>query len=413
MKKRRGKQPVKPNIEEALKPRLLDLKGTYNSSMNIPIVYRRTFGWKGDSVLFTPVNRRAFVVHRSGLENEELDLADYVRKRIHIGELPWYHRNRMHSGRDEEYYFEQLKEYLISLSLSDRYVQIDIDKPKEPGLDSCLRRDLEHLAGQLGYQYTTTSGTYRCTFVFPHFTNRQTVARCTHTLMESLEQLKDLGNRFEKLEVDKCLEALQDAVYGVRRTEANMDRYYTEALNVAWDLPQMEQIGHFLIIQYCERAYDEIQYLINHSQNVGNHLRDQDEDVVEFLWNLYLDLWKTSVRPSFEALEQVIDALERRDSVLQCLDMIRRRRQQKELRTSPQQDYVSNLIRRVETMTIRSTRDKGYRVLADKPILEVIHHLFSINQSCERITEISANIATTSLYLQKSSLLDASDEQSK
>lgn len=413
MKKRRGKQPVKPNVEEALKPRLLDLKGAHNSSMNIPIVYRRTFGWAENSVLFTPVNRRAFVIHRSGLDNEELEVEGYVQKRIDIEEIPWYHRNRAHSKRNEKYYYEQLKEYLISLSLSDRYVQIDINKPKDSRLDMCLKCDLEYLAGQLGYQYTATAKTYRCTFVFPHFSNRQTVTRCTHTLMESLDQLKGLKEKFESLEVKQCFDELRDAAYGVNWTEANMDRYYTEALNVAWDLPQMEQIGHFLIIQYCERAYDEIHYVISHSQNIGKILEDKDDDITSFLWKIFLDIWNTSVQASFEALERVMTVLTQPDSVLPCLEILRQHRQQKELHTSPPQNYVSNLIRRVETMAIKSTKDKGYRVLADKHSLEIIHHLFSINQSCERIMEISSNMATTSMYLQKSSPLDKSVEQTE
>ena len=64
MKKRRGKRPVKPNITEALKDRVIDLKGAQFSSMNIPIIYRRTFDWGGDSVLFRPINKRSFVVQR-------------------------------------------------------------------------------------------------------------------------------------------------------------------------------------------------------------------------------------------------------------------------------------------------------------------------------------------------------------
>ena len=397
MKKRRGKRPVKPNIEEAIKDRIVDLKGAQHSSMNIPIVYRRTFGWEGDSVLFRPINKRSFVVQRTGLEEEEMDMEGYVHRELGPKRLPFYFRNRTSGEHEDEYYMEDLRETLISYSLADRYVNIDVTKPKDKDLDTCLRMDLEYLSSELGYNYSITKDAYRCTFVFPKYTNQQTVLRCVQSIQGSLKLLRDFQKKVPKLEVDMGYATLKDISYSVSTSEHNMDRYYTEALNVMWDLPQIETAGHFLIVQGCERVFDEIEYIISCSREVASLLQDKKVQDRMFLWDMFVTLWETSLASAFKTLEKALSTVSSEDPVPDCLDILRQHRLFKVERSSHQVAFVSGLTKRTE-----SAGTGGYKPLVGREYVEVLQHLFGMNQASARIRDLSSILATKVLYLKNS-----------
>jgi len=397
MKKRRGKRPVKPNLEEALKDRVVDLKGIQHSSMNIPIIYRRTFGWEGDAVLFRPISKRAFVVQPLDLGNEDLVAEGYVNKELDLRSLPHYLNTRKEADQEDQYHIEELKESLISFSLLDRYVNIDIKKPEDKELDLLLRKDLEYLGVELGYDYSISTESYRCTFIFPKYSNEQTVKRCVRAIKDSLELLKDFQKDVKNYDLATAQSILDDLSYSISNTEHNIDRFYTEALNVIWDLPQMEAAGHFLIIQACERVYDEVEFIIRCSREVAKLLTKDKKG--GFLWEMFINLWMTSIKSALASLEEALGTVEGDEAVSECLNMLRRHRQYKDLRSSNQVAYVSHITRALE-----NTEGEGYKPLVSKEQVEVLHHLFGMNQSSTRIEEISSIIATKVLYLRNSSL---------
>lgn len=399
MKKRRGKQPVKPNMGEAMKERLISLKGSQFSTMNIPIIYRRTFDWKEDSVVFKPINKRSFVVFSPEIRDEEMRTSEYVHRTLDIETLPWYSKNRVKSEKALSSNMEELQEMLVSLSLTDRYVNIDIPKPGDPDLDVCLREDLEELSGELGYVYSSGPDSYRCTFIFPKHSNEQIVKLSAELLGSTISVLQDFTKIIFDLGLEPARKKLDDLRYSVDTNEMRMDSLYTQSLNVLWDLPQVEMAGHFLIIQACERAFDEIQYIVETSCGVTDVLSSSGGDVEALLWDEFVSLWRTSLSPSLTVLKDSLDLIGGRDhDTSGSLNIIRKHRLEKETRSNPQRNFQLELTRKIEREASNTT-DCEVEIFSRASSIESIELLFGINQAAERIRNISQEIATKILYL--------------
>ncbi|MGA1821797.1 MAG: hypothetical protein ACMUIG_04660 [Thermoplasmatota archaeon] len=402
MKKRRGKQPVKPNVGEAMKERLISLKGSQFSTMNIPIIYRRTFGWYDDSVIFKPINKRSFVVYSPEIRHEEMRTSEYVHRILDISSLPWYSKNRVSAEKGMSSNVEELQEMLVSLSLTDRYVNIDIPKPEDPDLDICLREDLEGLAGELGYVYSSGPDNYRCTFIFPKHSNEQIVKLSAELLGGTISVLQDFTESVFDLGLEQSRRKLDDIRYSVNMNEVRMDSLYTQSLNVLWDLPQVEMAGHFLIIQACERAFDEIQYVVDTSYRLSDSLSCSDDDIEILLWDEFVSLWRTSLSPSLSVLRESLDLIEKGgDDLSGSLDIIRRHRLEKETRSNPQRNFQIELTRKIERKA-SNTGELEVEIFSRASCIEAIELLFGINQAAERIRNLSQVIATKVLYLRNS-----------
>ncbi|MGA1847798.1 MAG: hypothetical protein ACMUHB_00530 [Thermoplasmatota archaeon] len=401
MKKRRGKQPVKPDIEEALKERLVYLKGMQGSTMNIPIIYRRTFDWTGDSVVFKPINKRSFVVYRSDLADEEIDQDNYLVRELDVMDLPWYGENRSCVEKPDRVSTEELREALISISLVDRYIHVDVKKTGDPELDRCLRGDLEHLSTELGYAYSITKDAYRCTFIFPKHSNTQMVVKAVNATMGSIEAFEEFIDETMDLNVKTMAPRMEEVGYMVERSEVNLDQIYTNALNVHWDLPQTEKVGNFLLTQSCERAHDEMEYIVNASKEALGHLELCPGDASTILFEELVSLWRTSVGRSVQKLKESLEAmnLERKGSIRTCLGMIRDYRDEKLKRSSSQDIVITQLTQKIEGLATSNAKRGGLKLLANAECLSVIEILFGINQSASRIGSLANVIATKTLYL--------------
>jgi hypothetical protein len=408
MKKRRGKQPVKPDREEALKERLVYLKGMQGSTMNIPIIYRRTFDWTGDSVVFKPINKRSFVVYRADLEDEEIDPENYIVRELDVMDLPWYGENRARVEEPDRVSTEELREALISISLLDRYVHIDVKKTGDPHLDRSLRGDLEHLSTELGYAYTISKDAYRCTFIFPKHNNTQMVVKSVNAIMGSIEAFETFINEIMGLKVNTMGPRIEEVGYMVGRTEVNLDQIYTDALNVHWDLPQTEKVGNFLLTQSCERAHDEMEYVVKASSEALGHLELCPGDASNILFEELVSLWRTSVGRAVQKLKESLQALEieKKDSISACLRMIRDYREEKLKRSSSQDIVITQLTQKIEGLATSNAKKGGLKLLANAECLSVIEILFGINQSASRIGALANVIATKTLYLRMTETLE-------
>mgnify|MGYP001130711097 CR=1 FL=1 len=406
MKKRRGKQPVKPDLEEAMKERVISLKGKQNSTMNIPIIYRRTFGWDDESVIFHPVNKRSFVVFSGDVEDEEIDTANFVERELDISELPWYSQKRKEADDKLASSHEELKEYLVSLSLTDRYVNILIPPPSDPELDNKLRSDLELISRDLGCSYTSTPKHYLITFVFPRHDNSEIVRRSSVRLNEAIRMLRDFVDEMRSMDIEGLRFRVSQLEYSVDTLEAAMDSLYTESLNVLWDLPQVERAGHFIIVQSCERAMDEIQFIMRSSGKVIELLESEGGLAGKLFREEFDALWSTSVAPALDSLDSAIDMARRgeRESVEKALVMIRDHRVNKEMRSFPQDRFQSQLTGKIEREASKSEVGNGMDVLSMSSSIESIEHLFGINQAAQRLENLSQIIATKVLYLENSAL---------
>ena len=403
MKKRRGKQPVKPNISEAMKERLVYLKGVQGSTMNIPIIYRRTFDWESDSVVFKPMNKRAFIVYRSDLDNEELDPANFITRELYIDELPWYHENRVGADKKDRSRNEELREMLVSHSLADRFVHVDIPKPEDKELDMALREDLESLSDELGYSYSTIPGAYRCTFTFPRHTNEQMVNRSVSVLRSTIKVLYSLINDLLELKRQEVMDRMDEVHYSIGMAEINLDRIYTDSLNVHWDLPNTEPAGYFLLSQVCERAHDEIEYLVDSSIELLEMLDCciEDDDVLELLYEEMISVWRSSIGKALNWLESVIETVDQdeEEAMKRCLTIIREYRSFKQNRSSIQDRYISELASKIEGLSARSTKNGGIKLFARKECIGSIELLFLMNQTAARLWGLTKIFATKQLYL--------------
>ncbi len=407
MKKRRGKQPIKPDIEEALKERLVYLKGVQGSTMNIPIIYRRTFNWESDSIIFKPINKRAFVVYRSDLEDEDIDPDNFVIRKLDIGKLPWYPSGRVEADDRDRSRKEELKEMLVSLSLTDRFVHVDVSKPDDMDLQVCLRDDLESLSGELGYSYSTIPDAYRCTFQFPRHTNEQMVNRSVSVLRSTMKLLRGFIEDFLDLSCNGAKERLEEIRYSVEMAEVNMDRIYTNALNVHWDLPQIEPAGFFLISQSCERSHDEIEYLVDCSLEVLDLLDcSDDNDVMGLLFDELISIWRSSIGKALDKLDAALQTREmgEDEALVRCLTIIREHRMEKQRRSSMQDRSITELATKIEGLSTRNVEKGGIKLFARKEYVGSIELLFGMNQSAVRLGNISKVIATKQLYVINSKL---------
>ncbi|MEA3558949.1 MAG: hypothetical protein U9R75_06815 [Candidatus Thermoplasmatota archaeon] len=405
MKKRRGKQPVKPNIEEAMKERLVYLKGAQGSTMNIPIIYRRTFGWDSDSIVFRPINRRSFVVYRSDLDQEEIDLENYKVRELDVSDLPRYSGERMDGDVESVSKIEELTEALVSLSLTDRYVHIDVKRLEDHDLDEMLRGDLERLSSELGYSYSITRNAYRCTFLFPKHSNSQMVLKASNVLKGSLQAVNSLIDEIMDLDIKKMGRRLSDLEYLIGRAEVNMDQIYTNALNVHWDMPQTEPVGYFLLTQSCERAHDELEYIVDATKEALDLLGGCHDDASKVLFEELVSLWRTSVGRAVLNLQRGLEALEmeKEASMERSYLMIREYRERKESRTSNQDKVITQLTRKIEGLAQRGAKKGGLKFLTNVGCLATIEMLFGINRSASRIGSITNVIVTKNLYLKQTS----------
>jgi len=395
MKKRRGKQPVKPDLEEAMKERIVSLKGKQFSTMNLPMIYRRTFNWTGDSVLFKPVDRRSFVVMRPDTKDEELRTSEYAQKDLDLSDLPWYHEGRASSETNLPPDMEELKEMLIALSLNERYVDIHIDRPKDRGLDMKLRSDLEYLSRDQGFKFSLIDDRYICTFLFPKNDLAQMEVMSSELLVRSIRMMRDFANQVVDLEWKVAPERISDLLYSIKTIESSMDSLYTDSINLLWDPPQLEVPGLFLMIQAHEAANDELEAIAKDSLRFVSTLPTGNMDIRDLIWEEFVQVWRTSVLPSLDEYEALL-----KDGETGALKRIRGHRIWKESGTSPQNEYISNVARRIESLSSRGT--KGVKLLASSECIKAMQALFSINDSASRLESISQVAATMKLYNSRS-----------
>ena len=274
---------------KALQTRDLELKGVDKAAFTIPIIYRKTFNWVQPGVKFIPINHRSFVIFKGDLDSEEFMREKYTKVKINIDKIPRYIEDRL-SDKDISVRVE-LKEALLAASLKDRYVQVTINKPNSKELYEILKHDMEELDSELGFEYSTDHQGIHCSFKFPKHDLKYYALEgrtCVEKAIETLEYYTKLINQDKFAGARK---GINDIWYNIHRLELLMDRYFSDALNIVWDLPNITCPGYFLWINSCERILDEFQYLTQETKNALSNLKTNDiklvgesSDIFEFVW---------------------------------------------------------------------------------------------------------------------------------
>jgi hypothetical protein len=146
-------------------------------------------------------------------------------------------------------------------------------------------------------------------------------------------------------------------------------------------------------------VFDEIEFIISCSRELASLLQDKKVPDRMFLWDMFVTLWETSLGSAFDTLEQALSTISAEDPVTDCLDILRKHRLFKVERSSDQVAFVSGLTKRME-----SAGTGGYKPLVGREYVEVLQHLFGMNQASARIRDLSSILATKVLYLKNSTL---------
>jgi hypothetical protein len=189
----------------------------------------------------------------------------------------------------------------------------------------------------------------------------------------------------------------------IKRAEVNLDLIYTDALNVHWDLPQMEPAGYFLQTQSIERAHDEMEYIINATKEALELLEKCPTDASKILFEELVSLWRGSIGRAIKGLELGLESvnMDKEGSMERALEMVRSYREEKTNRSSSQDDVIKELTQKIERLASTNAKKGGLKFLANVECLSVIEILFGINQSAARMSSITNVIATKTLYLKR------------
>jgi hypothetical protein len=308
LKKPRGKQPTKPDVKKALITRNLELKGVDNASLTIPIIYRRTFDWHQPDVTFIPINHRSFVVFRGGLEKEEYEREKYTKVVLDITDLPQYCHNR---ERICDYtLLVELKEALLAASLKDRYVRIQIPRPKSKKLYSYLKEDMENIVGELGWEYSTDHKGINVIFKFPKHDIKYYAMESKTCLENAISSLGYFRSVVSEKKFEGAISGIDDLLYDMNRLELLMDRYFSNSLNLVWDLPNTYCPGYYFWINACEKIMDEYMYITRETNYSIKSVKQKDIPFVSGDKDLFGFVWDKAIENSMDFCESALRTME-------------------------------------------------------------------------------------------------------
>ena len=317
MKKPRGKQPTKPNVAKALLSKSMELKGSHKATFTIPVIYRRTFNWTSPEVNFVPVNHRSFIIYRGDLETEEYRRDMYTKITLDINSLPQYPNSRL-KGTSETIQAE-LKEAILAASLKNRYVQITVPKIQDSGLYKALKKDMEELSSELGFEYSTDHIGIHCTFKFPKHDIKYYAMESKACVQNAISSLKFFRGLISKEKFNGAITGQEELVYNINRLEILMDRYYSDALNIIWDRPNIAKPGYYLWIQSCERILDEFLFITKETSKALKILKPEDIQLLELDRDIFGYVWEKAIEKSLEFCETAISTIELEPDT-QCIE---------------------------------------------------------------------------------------------
>ena len=308
LKKMRGKQPTKPDVKKALLNRNLELKGADNASLTIPIIYRKTFAWDHPDVTFVPINHRSFVVFKGDLDTEEYQRDNFLKVSLDINTIPHYVKNRV--KKDDYTLLIELKEALLAASLKDRYMQITIPRPKDPKLYKCLKADMEVIVGEFGLEYSTDHEGIQLTFKFPKHDIKYYAMESRICLQNALASLEYFRNSIKDDRFEGALEGIEDLLYDINRLELLMDRYFSDSLNLIWDLPNISCPGYYLWVSALENIMDEFMYITRETNNTIKSVKAEDIQFIRKDKDIFGLVWDKAVEKCLEFCDSALATME-------------------------------------------------------------------------------------------------------
>ncbi len=391
MKKPRGKQPTKPNEAKALLSKPMELKGTHKATFTIPVIYRRTFNWTSPEVNFVPVNHRSFIIYRGDLEAEEYRRDLYTNLSLGVESLTLYPNIRKETNNESVRV--ELKEAILAASLTNRYVQVTIPKPKDPGLYKVLRQDMEELSGELGFEYSTNNTGINCTFKFPKHDIKYYAMESKICVQNAISSLKFFRELISNEKFYGALSGKDELSYNINRLEIIMDRYYSDALNIIWDLPNISKPGYYLWIQSCERILDEFLFITKETSKALKILKPEDIQLLELDRDIFGYVWEKALEKGLEFCDAAISTIELlpdKQCTKRAFELLYEYEQHRQKIDMSQSKFI-----KLFTGEDRYFKDPK----SAQRLLTASFHLNNIFQASERIIVFSSSIVKNTLRL--------------
>jgi hypothetical protein len=334
------------------------------------------------------------VVFKSKLEQEEFQEDAYTEFTIDLKHLPWYFENRKSVKgipQDAPSLRAQVKEMLIAASLIDRFVKVFIPKPDDPELYEILKKDIELLTDELGCIYYTSPQGVTCIFKFPYTDMKTLASRGKAAALEALQLIKHFIQTVRGRGYEGAKGEISELVYGLERAEIHMDEIYANTINVAWDLPQTECIGYFLLTHLCEELVDELTTIALETHKILEMTDAKDviskqtgEDLFKYIWLQCID---EPVNFCENALNTITpdNRAGTRSRISETLELIQNRYTYFEKYRHRQYEVLK--LFSDPRATIRATS-----------LMKASYHLYKIQQTAERLVDLASGIAKKSLY---------------
>jgi hypothetical protein len=391
MKRARGKQPTKPNLQKALLTRNMELKGSDKATFTIPVIYRKTFGWDVPEIQFVPLNHRGFVIFRGDLEQEEYNREMYKRLRLDIETLKSYTQNR--PEKSEQPHNTELKEAILAASLRDRYVHLTIPKPKSSKLYKYLKKDMEELVAELGFEYSTDHQGIQCTFKFPKHDVKYYAMESKFCVQSAINSLNYFREYISEHKFTGAVSAKDDLIYEINRLEVLMDRYYSDSLNIIWDLPNIYCPEYFLWINSCEKILDEFQFIASETNNAIKTLKPDDIQKIGVDRDIFEYVWAKAIESCLGFCENAISTIELEpgeNCIQRSFEHIYDYEQHHKTLGEGQHKFIK----------LFSGEEKYFKDTARaQRILTSSYHLNNIFQAAERVIGLSKSIVQNTLRI--------------
>jgi hypothetical protein len=184
----------------------------------------------------------------------------------------------------------------------------------------------------------------------------------------------------------------EELVYHITRFELLMDRYYSDALNIMWDLPSITTPGFFLWINSCERIMDEFLFIAHETRNALMNLKVEDLKVISIDKNIFGYVWSRAVEKGLEFCEKALSTIELDQQCSEFLGSFTLIFEHERHRLKAKTDQ-SKFIGLLEEDIPLKDPARAQRLLTAS------YHLNNIFQARERIIVYSTSIAKTTLHI--------------
>ena len=369
----------------------MELKGVEKATLTVPIIYRKTFNWDSPEISFVPISHRSFVIFRGDLDQEEYRRDKYTNITLDIDTLPKYTTSRVNCP--EVAALMELKEAILAASLRDRYVQITIPKPKDVKLYECIKEDVEALVGELGFEFSTDHKGIQLTFKFPKHDIEYYSMESKNCVESALGSLHYFRSQLLEKKFTGAASDTNELIYNINRLELLMDRYFTDALSIIWDLPNISSPGYFLWIHSCERILDEFLFIAKETNHAIKSLKPEDIKHISKTKDIFSFVWDKAVEKGFSFCSDAMSTISlesNKESINNAFSLIFNYEQHQKTIGKNQEKFIKYL-----TAEEHYLKDKA----SAQRLLTASYHLNNIFQASERIIVYSTSIAKDSLRI--------------